>query len=180
MKNLKTQWSGRKDIEINFWGDWEKLDNLLNSKNPQIQSVCFVGMEKFAKRYKKLLKFHITTGGKAFGYPPLKNSYIENKERLGYVTTMFNLTRSLWGAITIKVNKRENNIGVGIDSKQKKNTIKKGVANTLTISQYAQLLQEGTKYEPKRPIFTDVFKRIGGKEAIGIQIVKELINHYKI
>jgi hypothetical protein len=169
---MKQGFGGRVGIE--FEGQWVKLTSLMSHHSHLIRAAATQGELNVAKRYVRLLKSNIRNGGLSFHYPPLSPEYA--KKRKG--NKMFIFTKSLHDAIDI-IEGSHGNIGAGVPDGVERG----GRPISLEVAEYATILEKGSKgkgKQPPRPIFSDTFKQMGGKEAIAFEVRKQLYILYKL
>ena len=151
------------NVEIRLDGDWFRLNDITNRLGPSLGIIAKEAQQEFAEAYKKKVKQNIMEGGKRFGYEPLSPQYKRYKSRGGGRDEPLYWGGSLHDSIEV-MSLSEGRVGVGVPKNTKRpfysNESSKG--NKLTISEYANILEHGTRgglHIPARPVFSDTFKQ---------------------
>lgn len=165
---------GGFNVGVRLEGDWFKLRELVNHQELWLRTAAIEGQLKFAQKYKKEVKKNIANGGKRFGY---SNSpkYVAAKARSGGGTTTLVWSKSMHDNVVVKYNKVGGLTLVGIPKGIKRETYRKGDNNKLEVHEYANVLEH--RY-PKKPVFTDTFRAIGGKAKIASTVQAYIIKNY--
>lgn len=161
---------GGYNVDIRLEGDWFKLKDLTNNQQKWLRKGARVGQRKFALKYLKEIKKNIRNGGKELGYLPLSPAYKALKVREGGGTIALRWSKSMLNAVKMKDNKTADMILVGIAKGLSRPKYHKSDNNKLQVHEYANVMEQSY---PRRPVFTDSWKRIKGNRGL----TKAMIDH---
>jgi len=150
---------GGFNVGIRLEGNYYRLNQLLSSLDVRIAAIASGAQMKFAKKYEEKVKANIRTGGKRFGYPGHSLGYAYYKQKHGGPSSLLMWSGAMHNAITIK-KLAAGRVGVGIPKNEKRESYHSSDNNRLTISEYANVLEHGTRGGlniPARPVFSDTF-----------------------
>jgi len=168
------------NISIKMEGDWDKLMNMLDQMPTEMARQVDRGMHNAANEYRKIVRRNIRTHGVRLGYTPsssaLSGSYAAYKRRNAAYQGLLMFSGRIYRSVSVMKTKRGNyTVGVPRTDKSKGKT-------GLTTYEAAYLLEHGTKYAQKYPVFRDSFSRkdqFGGKKRILRFIQRNISVHYR-
>lgn len=170
---------GSYNIGVKFEGNWVKFNEIVNSSNILLVMAARTGQKEFAEMYRDRVKANIRTGGKRFGYPQISGKYLLNKVRRGGPSTTLNWSGAFADSVEIRENKIGTRFMVGIPKGLKRPQYYASDKNRLSISEYANVLEHGTKNVPPRPVFSDTFEKdMAGKLGLKRYIELAMIRKY--
>jgi hypothetical protein len=151
-----------KDAHIELVGQWSRFDRVMRyltaHNSSEIKRDIAKGQRDFLERYKYNLINALVTEGRSVGAPFAEHSpnYHSPTGLIGRRTDLYlNALRSL--RITSSNYVLSLSFTPGITHQKSK---KKG----LTLARYAYIFEEGSLYQPARPIWGPTFRSIGGRQ----------------
>lgn len=174
---------GTFNVGIKLDGDWVKFNHLIENSDHLLRIAAREGQRKFAEAYRDKVKDNIKTGGKRFGYPDTTPDYTLRKIKHGGGSRNLIWDENFLDAVEIMKPTVRGNWGVGIKRNVTRGKYFGSDKNKLTISEYANVLEHGTKYMPARPIFSDTFTRtnggMGGKAGVRKFITSHIVKYFR-
>ena len=159
LHGLRTR--GGFNVDIKLEGDWVRYDALFNRFGPTMVAIARSAQHSFAEKYKDRVKHHILTGGTRFGYPGHSAKYSSYKSSRGGPSRVLYWSGAMMRAVEI-MKLPGGRVGVGIPKGATRNRYPREGGDLLTISEYANILENGTMgglHIPARPVFRDTFKQ---------------------
>ena len=158
---------GSYNIGVKLEGNWFKFNEIVSSTDVLLVMAAREGQRKFAEEFRDRVKANILTGGKRFGYTQHSPRYLIWKLKRGGPSSLLVWSRSFYASVEIRENKTGSRFMVGIPKGEKRPPYTNYDKNKLTIAEYANVLEHGTKNMPARPVFSDTFrKELGGTKAL--------------
>ena len=171
------------NVEVKLEGDWFRLDQLTSNFGPVVMVIARRAQRSFAIKYKKRVQHHINTGGKRFGYPGHSRKYASYKQVRGGGSRVLYWSGTMHDSVDV-MDLPRGRVGVGIPRNIRRPNYPREHQdnNQLTVSEYANILEHGTKGGlgiPARPVFSDTFKKDlkgnrGLKEFMATEIMLDL------
>lgn len=166
MKGLRGR--GSFNVDVQLAGDWLTYSTVTNNMATILSAGAAKGQKEFARDYQKKVKQNMREGGKRFGYREHSSEYARFKKRKGGYSGLFQWSGTLIRSVKLK-KAGKNRYSVGIHKGKVRRKYHATDKNRLQVHEYANVLEHGAPIRsiPKRPIFSDTFRKdMKGKRGI--------------
>lgn len=147
--------------------EFKKAYKVLKNADKDLKEGATIGATKFSNRFYKKIRRAVRTGGVGYNIAPLSPFTLEKRRRYNITSDIpFNFFGIYYSSIQLR--KTPGGVMVGF---------KKGVRHPvlknkkgLTIAQIAYILEKGGGRIPKRDLWAQVYKSMGGDKAANKQV----------
>ena len=163
--------------EVELFGDWDKVQKLLDGIDLTIRIGTTMGQVSAANKLKAVIRKNIRENGGSIGWPPVSRRYAMKKRSMGYdPNNLLVLTGLYYRSINIWSNGNTYYVGL------KARTRNMRTGGKITLAEIATILEHGSvvKKIKARPLWKPSFKQFGGTARIKYLIIWHIRNQIRV
>lgn len=168
-------------LQIELFGDWKKVENLVNKLEGAVAAGAILGRESASRKIYNLVRKKIRENGGNTNWPSYSEKYQKwkNEVSTNRANSFYRLTNTYYKNISIWHEGMKSYIGLKPHIKVVSITGKK---KSITLHQVAQILEYGsTKNNIKpRPLWGPTYKEFGGRQKVNALIAYHIRTQIRI
>lgn len=172
---------GPSSFDIELFGDWKKVENLVNKLETSVAAGAILGRQAAAKKIHNLVKKKIRENGGDTNWPAYSEKYKKYKQTkaASRANSFYRLTNTFYKNITTWNSGLKTFIGI---KGNKKAVSLDGKKKNITLHQVAQILEYGSTVRNirPRPLWGPVFKEFGGNKQVSALIAYHVRTQIRI